>query len=214
MRFVSKSSNYTFIAQADKVQMVLGPGGVMMPQTVQPAIVCDFVHGMCRPDEAMMAAERWLGMGAHRDGTPVAFGATPMTASGVVNGVAHEGWNPALVFSVFDTESIPDEASRKIAEDRLMSDSANGNYYILVSDKKLAPPWPTYEDMKGVKGAPVSKQVTDMIRNGGFDLDYVAAYEAAREAPRQDVIDAIEVLRADLIAEANDDASLRREIPA
>jgi hypothetical protein len=53
-----------------------------------------------------------------------------------------------------------------------------------------------------------------MIRNGGFDLDYVAAYEAARENPRQDVIDAIEVLRADLIAEANDDASLRREIPA
>jgi len=172
------------------------------------------VHGMCRPDESMMAAEKWLGLGVHRDGTPVAFGATPMTSSGVVNGVAHEGWNPALVFSVFDTESIPDEASRKVAEDRLVSDSANGIYYILVSDRKLVAPWPTYEDMKGVKGAPVSKQVTEMIRNGGFDLDYVSAYEAARENPRQDVIDAIEVLRAELVAEANEDASLRREIPA
>jgi gamma-glutamyltranspeptidase len=89
MRFVSKSSNYTFIAQPDKVQMVLGPGGVMIPQTVVPAIVCDFVHGMCRPDESMMAAEKWLGLGAHRDGTPVAFGATPSVQSGVVNGVAH-----------------------------------------------------------------------------------------------------------------------------
>jgi hypothetical protein len=214
MRFVSKSSNFTFIAQPDKVQMVLGPGGVMIPQTVQPAIVCDFVHGMCRPDEAMMAAERWLGLGVRRDGSPAAFGAGPTVSSGVVNGVAHDGWNPMLKFSVFDTESIPDEASRKIAEERLLTDSANGNYYILVSDKKLDPPWPTYEDMKGVKGAPVSKQVTEMIRNGGFDLDYVSAYEAARENPRQDVIDAIEVLRAELIAEANDDASLRREIPA
>ena len=214
MRFVSKSSNFTFIAQPDKVQMVLGPGGVMIPQTIQPAIVCDFVHGMCRPDESMMAAEKWLGLGVRRDGSPAAFGAGPSVSSGVVNGVAHDGFNPMIKFSVFDTETIPDEASRKIAEERLLTDSANGNYYILVSDKKLNPPWPTYESMKGVKGAPVSKQVTEMIRNGGFDLDYVSAYEAARENPRQDVIDAIEVLRGELVAEANEDASLRREIPA
>ena len=136
MRFVSKSSNFTFIAQPDKVQMVLGPGGVMIPQTVQPAIVCDFVHGMCRPDESMMAAERWLGLGVRRDGSPAAFGAGPTVSSGVVNGVAHDGFNPMLKFSVFDTESIPDEASRKIAEERQHDSHLNHELHVLEQSLK------------------------------------------------------------------------------
>ena len=51
MRFVSKHGNFTFIARPDTVQMILGPGGAMMPHTVQSAIICDFTHGMVRPDE-------------------------------------------------------------------------------------------------------------------------------------------------------------------
>ena len=51
MRFVSKHANYMFVARPDKIQMVLGSGGMMMPQTVEAAIMCQFQHGMVRPDE-------------------------------------------------------------------------------------------------------------------------------------------------------------------
>lgn len=214
MRFVSRHANYTFIARPDTVQMVIGPGGVMMPQTVQAAITCDFQHGLVRPDEAELAKQHWLGFGRREDGTMVAYGATPTTVVGVVNGQAHEGWNPDLMFSVFDTDSIPNEEDRKVAEERLLNDHGNGNHYIQVSGKQLDAPWPTYEEMKGVKGNSVAKQVCDMVRMGGYDIDYVIAYEGQRKQARQDVIDALEELRVVLAAEAAEDAALRREIPA
>jgi len=214
MRFVSKSANYTFVARPDVTQLALGPGGVMIPTTVQNAISCDFTHGMVRPDEAMIAAEKWLGMGSHRDGTPAAFGAAPLTTTGVVNGVAHDGWNPSLTFSVFDTDSIPNEDDRKYAEKRLMEDSENGTRYILVSGRKLEAPWPSYDDIRGAKGRSAASVICSMIRDGGYDLEYVLAYELASPVPRERVTVAIEELRAELIKEAAEDASLMREIPA
>lgn len=122
MRFVSKHSNYMVVARPDKVQMVLGSGGAMLPQTVEPAIMCQFQHGLVRPDEAQVAKQHWLGYGTRNDGTIGAYGATPTTVVGVVNGQAHEGWNPDLMFSVYDTNEIANPEDRKIAEERLMSD--------------------------------------------------------------------------------------------
>ncbi len=214
MRFVSKSANYTFVARPDQTVLAVGPGGVMLPQTTVQAIVCDFAHGMVRPDEMVIAGEKWLGLGSRRDGTPAAFGAAPMTTTGVVNGVAHDGWNPYLTFSVFDTESILDEEDRKYAEKRLMEDSENGVRYILVSGKKLAAPWPSYDEIRGAKGRSAASVICSMIRDGGYDLDYVLAYELSSEVPRERVTVAIEELRAELIKEAAEDASLVREIPA
>ena len=214
MRFVSRHANYTFIARSDSVQMVLGSGGRMIPQTVVPAIQCEFQQGMVRPDEAELAKQHWLGFGSRDDGTLVAYGATPTTVTGVVNGVAHEGWSPDLMFSVFDTESIPNEEDRKYTEDRLLKDHGNGKDYIQVSGKKLAPPWPTYEEMKGVKGNPTAQQVCEMVKVGGYDIDYVIAYELSRERPRYEITQALEKLRDDLVAEAAEEATLKREIPA
>jgi hypothetical protein len=214
MRFVSRHANFTFIARPDTVQMVIGPGGVMMPQTVQAAITCDFQHGLVRPDEAELAKQHWMGFGRRGDGSLIAYGATPTTVVGVVNGEAHEGWNPDLMFSVFDTDVISNEEDRKVAEERLLNDHGNGKDYIQVSDKALAAPWPTYEDAKGVKGNSVAKQVCDMVRMGGYDIDYVVAYESQRKNSRQDVIDALEELRGVLAAEAAEQAALSREIPA
>jgi hypothetical protein len=214
MRFVSKHGNFTFVARPDTVQMILGPGGAMMPHTVESAIICDFTHGMVRPDEAVMAAEKWMGMGSRTDGTPIAFGAIPSGQSGVVNGVAHDSWQPMLTFSVFDTESIPNEADRAYAEKRLLEDASNGNHYIQVGHRKLDPPWPTYEQMQGKKGQPTSALICNMIREGGYDPDYVIAYELQRERPRYDIPKAIEALKEELAAQAVEDASLAREIPA
>lgn len=214
MRFVSKHANYAFVARPDKIQMVLGSGGMMMPQTIESAIVCQFHHGLVRPEEAELAKQHWLGFGHRDDGTAIAYGATPTTVTGVVNGQAHEGWNPDLMFSVFDTEEIHDEADRKLAEERLMSDSGFGMDHILVSGKALTPPWPTYEDMKGVKGNSTAKQVCDMVRAGGYDIEYVKAYEMQRDRPREEILVALDELRAELIAEAEEASALAREIPA
>ena len=53
-----------------------------------------------------------------------------------------------------------------------------------------------------------------MIRMGGYDPDYVIAYESQRERPRQQIIDAVEALKTELAAEAAEAESLQREIPA
>jgi hypothetical protein len=214
MRFVSRHANYTFIARPDKVQMVLTTNGTMTPQTVVAAIQCDFQHGLVRPEEAEMAKQHWLGFGRREDGTAIAYGATPTTVVGVVNGQAHDGWNPDLMFSVFDTDTIPNEEDRTYTEKRLVEDASNGNHYIQVTGKKLDPPWPTYEQMQGKKGQPTSALICNMIREGGYDPDYVIAYELQRERPRYDIPKAIEALKVELAAEAAENASLQREIPA
>ena len=72
MRFVSKHANYMVVARPDKVQMVLGPGGMMLPQTVEAAIMCQFQHGMVRPEEAEIAKQHWLGFGKREDGSIIA----------------------------------------------------------------------------------------------------------------------------------------------
>ena len=157
------------IAQPDRLTgMILGPGGAMMPHTVQSAIICDFTHGMVRPDESVMAAEKWLGLGTRSDGTPIAFGAMPSVQSGVVNGVAHDSWQPMMTFSVFDTESIPNLEERECAEKRLLEDSGNGLHYIQVGHRPLSPPWPTYEEMRGIKGNSTAQMVCRMIEDGGM----------------------------------------------
>lgn len=214
MRFVSKHANYMIVARPDKIQMVLGSGGMMMPQTVEAAIICQFQHGLVRPDEAELAKQHWLGFGRRGDGSMVAYGATPTTVVGVVNGQAHEGWNPDLMFSVFDTEVIADEDDRRFTEERLLSDPGINIDHIQVSGQALDPPWPTYENDKGKKGQPTHEIVCQMIRMGGYDPDYVIAYESQRERPRQQIIDAVEALKAELVAEAAEAESLQREIPA
>lgn len=214
MRFVSKHANYMFVARPDKVQMVLGPGGMMMPQTVEPAIMCQFQHGMVRPDESEVAKQHWLGFGRRDDGTQVAYGATPTTVVGVVNGQAHEGWNPDLMFSVFDTDSILNTDDRKYTEERLLNDPAYGLDHIRVDAKKLDPPWPTYDQDKGKKGQPTAQIICEMIRSGGYDIDYVMAYESQKDRPRQSVLDALEALKVELAAEADEADALAREITA
>lgn len=118
------------------------------------------------------------------------------------------------MFSVYDTDTIPNEEDRKYAEERLKNDHANGKDYIQVSGKKLVPPWPTYEEMKGVKGRSNAMIVCDMVRTGGYDIDYVIAYELSRERPRYEITKALEDLRVELAAEAAEEATLKREIPA
>jgi len=202
------------VARPDKVQMVLGPGGTMLPQTVVAAIMCQFQHGMVRPEEAEIAKQHWLGFGKREDGSIIAYGATPTTVVGVVNGQAHEDWNPDLMFSVFDTESIGNEEDRKIAEERLLADAGFGQDHILIGDKRLEAPWPTYEQDKGKKGEPTHKIICEMIKMGGYDPDYVITYEKQRDRPRQAVIDAIEELKVEQAAEAAEAEALSREIPA
>ena len=214
MRFVSKHANYMVVARPDRTQMVLGHGGMMLPQTVEPAIMCQFEHGLVRPEEAQLAKQHWLGYGQRDDGSIVAYGATPTTVIGVVNGQAHEGWNPDLMFSVFDTDTIGNEEDRKLAEERLMNDPGFGLDHILIGDKRLEAPWPTYEDDKGKKGQPTHTIICEMIKMGGYDPDYVIAYEKQRDRPRQAVIDAIEELKVKLAAEAAEAEALSREIPA
>jgi hypothetical protein len=119
-----------------------------------------------------------------------------------------------LTFSVFDTETIPNAEDREYAEKRLLEDASNGNHYIQVGHRKLDPPWPTYEEMKGIKGNSTAQMVCRMIQDGGYDPEYVIAYELQRERPRYEITKAIEALKEELAAQAVEDASLAREIPA
>ena len=68
--------------------------------------------------------------------------------------------------------------------------------------------------MKGIKGNSTAQMVCRMIQDGGYDPEYVIAYELQRERPRYEITKAIEEMKLKVAADAAEDASLSREIPA
>ena len=65
-----------------------------------------------------------------------------------------------------------------------------------------------------MKGNSTAQMICAMIREGGYDPDYVIAYELSRERPRYEITKAIEDLKVEMAAQAAEDASLVREVPA
>jgi hypothetical protein len=61
---------------------------------------------------------------------------------------------------------------------------------------------------------PTAEIICTMVREGGYDIDYVIAYENQKDRPRVSVIEALEKLKVELAEEASEAEALKREITA
>lgn len=210
MRFVSRSANYRLIARNDEEYQVFDQiSGQLVPKSVRrPLLICEFKHGMARPDEVYAAKLHWNGTPSSRTdpdrvdamGHPVpdAYGAMPYQRAipirdgvGRITGVS-EPHRPDYNFSLFDSEWIQDEDDRKVAEQALLNNPDNNIWYVRVEKARIPAPWPGYDKMRGTKARPIEQAILGMIDDGGFDIGFVLEYEKANKN-RDAVVQALEV---------------------
>lgn len=225
MRFVSRSANYRLIARNDEEYEIFEQvGGNLIPKRVKrPILLCEFKHGMARPDEAYAAMLHWAGTPSTRtdpervdafgNRIPDVYGAIPYQRSipirdgvGRITGVS-EPHRVDYNFSLFDSEWIKDPEDREVAEQALLNNADNGIWYVLVEKEKIPAPWPGYEKMRGTKANPVEQQIISMIHQGGFDAAMVLAYEQANRN-RENVTKALEALIGEMVAAANEERAM------
>lgn len=186
MRFVSKSSGYSITFKKDVVQ-TFGPGEY---QTQRPLWDCQFKAVGIKSHE-IEQAKTWAvnrGMPVEQDGVSAV--------------------DPGYRFGVFDTTEFQAEHAgdifprtpegftdkdRKELEAFLIAHQ--DEYYRQVEELVLSPPWPAYDDFKGVRGQPTGLRIAERVQEDGYDVASVLAYERANRN-RQDVIDALEALVA------------------
>lgn len=177
MRFVSKYRKYQINFQRDIVEhFATGES-----HEIQPLLNCEFdLYGSLLPHEVAAARERFINFGL------------PTEVDGVTT------IDPLYRFSIFDTELFQkskgfDDAKRLKLEEFLLARPECGVDYIMVEEPKLAPPWPTYDDFRGVRGLPTPQSIARKVEEDGYDPDLVIAYER-QNANREDVIEALETL--------------------
>jgi hypothetical protein len=188
MRFVSKIRKYQICFQRDIIEhFATGESRV-----IQPLLNCEFdLFGSMRPYEIAAAREAFINRGL------------PLEADGITT------IDPLYRFSVFDTEEfqkhhrLTDE-KRVELEQFLLNNFAYGTYYIMVEEPRVPAPWPTYDTVRGVKGSPTALRIAEKVREDGFPVEDVIAYERQNQN-RQDVIDALEALK---VEEAVEDESV------
>ena len=189
MRFVSKYRKYNITYQREIVEhFATGESHI-----IKPFITCQFdLYGSMLPHEIKAAREQFINRGLP---TEVDYVTTI---------------DPAYRFSVFDTVACQqqygfDDATRQDMEQYLLSADAYGTDFIMVEAPKLAPPWPTYDSFRGVRGLPTAQAIVKRVREDGYAIDEVLAYER-QNADRQDVVDALlAAQRGEPIEEADDE---------
>ncbi len=187
MRFISKYAGYSICYQTDIVNH-FGDGN---SQIVRPLLDCKFSVGSMNSWEMDAARKTFLnfGLGTYEDH------------------VTQE--DPAGRFSVFDTGLFQQQHNltneqRVSIEEFLLGRWECGNHYIHVEKPRIAAPWPTYDNYRGVKGSPTAERIAEKVREDGYDIDAVIAYERENQG-RVEVLDALEALKNPVV---EDDAQL------
>lgn len=117
---------------------------------------------------------------------------------------SREEWN----LGVFDTESekcIPADLAefRERIEARLCEKGEEQRWtdFVKIGVAVLEPPWPKYEETH-------HNSIAGIVKNQGYNVADVLAYEHARESPRRTVIEQLEALVTEQAAAAKDEAAL------
>lgn len=187
MRFVAKSAGYSITYKHD----IVANFATGESQILQPLWNCQFKTVGIKAAE-IAQAKLW----AVNHGMPVEEDSvTPV--------------DPGYRFGVFDTEEFQaehaadifercpngfDDGERRKLEEFLLAHQ--DEYYRVVEVVKLAAPWPNYDTFKGVRGEPTGPRIAARVLEDGYDIDAVLAYEKENRN-RQDVLDALEALRAE-----------------
>jgi len=182
VRFISKYAGYSICYQLDKTNY-FGDGN---SQLVQPLLDCKFLVVGMHPWEMETAQRHFVhqGLGVYEDR------------------VTQE--DPAGRYSVFDSVSFAqahrlDDAEREKIEQFLLGRFEHGIDFIMVAKPATPAPWPNYDAFQD------AAQIAQRVREDGYDLDQVIAYES-ENAARQQVLDALEALRS--TEEADEDLAI------
>ena len=226
-RYVSRIAKDCRILRADRQELILNSNGERYPVQVQAPLIAQFVPGLESTYERNFAIAAFTGRLVHHpEDDTVSFGdyflspfgdemriggATPnphdstVAIPGMSQMLMINGYDITQKMSTFDTKwpgwSAEDE---KLAEQLLDKDA--GLDYFKVSKTRVAPPWPTYDEMREVQGAHMS--IPKRVREMGFNADAVIAYEEQFESPKQGIIDALKALGVEAAEKAREDASL------
>lgn len=225
-RYVSRIAKDCRILRADRVELVLNSAGERYPVQVQAPLIAQFQTGLESTYERNFAIAAFTGRLVHNTDGTVSFGdyllspfgdemriggatPNPHDSDVAIPGMTHvlqlSGYDITQKMSTFDTAwpkwSPEDE---RLAEELLDRDA--GLDYFKVSKTRVAPPWPTYDEMRDVQGAHMS--IPKRVRELGFSPDAVIAYEEQFEVPKQGIIDALRALNEESAAKAAEDASL------
>lgn len=111
-------------------------------------------------------------------------------------------------YSVFDTVEAQrawslTDVQRGELEEFLQANYQFGTAFIRVDAPVLAPPWPTYDSFRGVKGTPTAQRIAEKVLEDGYDVGAVLAYER-QGANRTEVLDALEALQAPVVEAENE----------
>lgn len=182
MRFIAKYKRYVIVFQREIVEhFATGES-----HEIKPYLGCEFdLFGSMRPHEVEAARKQFSNYGL------------PTEVDGMTL------IDPLYRFSVFDTELYAkeknlDAAKQRELEEFLLGRHELGSDYILVEDPVLAPPWPTYDDFRGVRGLPTAAAIAKKVAEDGYPVDDVIAYER-QNANRSDVITELEAVGAPVI---------------
>jgi hypothetical protein len=179
LRFIAKYGRYQINFQTELVEHY----ATGESRELRPLLHCEFDrHSSMKQHEVKVARETFVNQGL------------PTEVDGMTS------IDPLLRFSVFDTEVFQvqhnlDDTRREELEQFLLNAPDYGIDFIMVEDPKLAPPWPTYDDFRGVRGLPTPQAIAKKVEEDGYLVDDVIAYER-QNANRLDVIDALESIGA------------------
>lgn len=184
MRFISKFKKYQINFQTDIIEhFATGES-----RELRPLLNCEFdLYGSMLPHEVEAARGQFMNFGL------------PTEVDGVTL------IDPMVRWSVFDTVQFQeakglDDETRERLEQFLLGRHELGADYIMVPTPVLAPPWPTYDTFRGVRGLPTAEAIAKKVREDGYDVVDVLAYER-QNANRQDVIDALEAVGTPIAVE-------------
>jgi hypothetical protein len=216
MRFVSNRAHYRIGITEEVSSVSIDQNGNPQRIVSDKGFTAEFRQQELAPHEKLAAMQHWIGSQGNRgDGSMKGMGAHPLMQGMSLPGTT--AWSPEGRFSMFDTanpEMCPPQY-KAAAEAKLLDPQFNNNEHLLVGPGLVQKPWPSYDEMRGVKGKPTPDRIVDFALDLGLDLESVLAYESARESgPRPEVMAALRAAITSGREREAEDEALSAEVPA
>jgi hypothetical protein len=182
VRFLSKYANYQICFQRD----ILEHYATGESRVLKPLINIEFATGIPPTSrEAQIGRDTFINYGTQVELDRVTA-VDPLSRFAVWDSELYQSQHPDLV---------PDTNTRRKIEQWLIARPEHGIDYLAIETQRTPPPWPNYDEFRGVRGSPTGPRIAERVLEDGYDVEAVLAYER-ENLNRQEVIDALEALNA------------------
>lgn len=224
-RYVSRYAQPVIILRNDESKLVYLEGSDRAHREVtKRALIAEFQPGLESTFEKNFARAAFAGKLKYFEDGTVSFGdymLTPMLHDGEMHEMRLggalpdtapftraipdtniileiDGYDITQKMSTFDTTQqgwTPEE--QKEAE-RLLDMNAGVDYF-KVGKTKVAPPWPSYDEMRQGQGS--HQRVYQQVKDLGYNPAMIVAYEEQMDDPKQGIINMMGKLHEEIVAE-------------